>query len=758
MRFFKLFLTLILISVSSLLFAQKIKGVVYEVDENKKEVPLFATAIYWQDTQIGTTSEQDGSFEIDRVESTNNLIFRFIGFKADTVSVNSDTKSLKVVLQPGGTLKEVLIEIEQSSSYLDYMETRHVEIISEKELAKAACCNLSESFETNPSVDVSFADAVTGTRQIQMLGLAGKYSLITRENMPNVRGLISNYGLTFTPGTWIQSIQVTKGIGSVTNGYESITGQINVELKKPYDGDDEQEKFYANVYGNMSGRTEFNMNYGIKVSDKFSNTTLIHASARPTKIDNNGDGFMDNPLGSQLNLVHRWKYFGGNGHMAQLGVNALVDNKQGGQMNFNPDKDKFTTNSYGLGIDSKRFEVWGKTGYVFPDKPYKSVGFQTSTSFYDNASFFGLNSYVSNQFTQYNNLLYQTIIGNTAHQIKSGVSTVIDYYDENYNGISCKREEIVPGAFTEYTYAPKESFSMVLGARADYHNIIGLMFNPRLHAKYHPTENSTIRVTSGKGQRIANVFAENTSVFISSRNVIFDNATGDSRLYGLKPEEAWNNGLSFTQDFKVDFHKGSFTFDFYRTDFVNQVITDLYQNQSEIHFYNLDGKSFSNSAQVEVKYSPFKRADLKTAYRYYDVKATYDDQLVNVPFISQQRAFVNFSYKTRNNWMWDITTLWTGAKRIPFKGNVPLINGDPPVSEVYLISHSPDFITINTQISKSWNDGKFNIYFGAENLTNFRQSNPIFDSNNPFGNDFDASMVWGPIFGRNIYAGLKFKI
>ena len=755
---FKFRILSLLVFTSSFVFGQKINGVVYEVQELKKEVPLFGTSILWEGTNVGTYSKEDGSFELERVESTSKLIFRYVGKKADTVIVAPNTKSLKVTLKQGGELEEILIKVEQSSSFLDYMETRHVEIISEKELQKAACCNLSESFETNPSVDVSFADAVTGTRQIQMLGLAGKYSLITREVMPNVRGLISNYGLSYIPGTWIQSIQVTKGIGSVANGYESITGQINVELKKPYDGDAEEEKLYANVYGNMMGRTEVNFNYGMKISDKFSNTTLLHASTRPFKIDNNGDGFLDVPVGHHLNMVHRWKYFGGNGHMAQIGINVLADKKQGGQMGFNPDRDKLDTNYYGLGIDSKRFEVWGKTGYVFGDPCLKqSIGFQTSSSLYLNKSYFGLTNYSSEQNTIYNNLMYQKGFEGKNHLLKTGISFIYDWTEEYFlsqEALTYSRMELVPGAFTEFTYAPAESFNMVLGARADYHNIIGFMFNPRLHAKYHPTENTTIRLTSGKGLRIANIFAENMAVFASSRTIVFDNAKGDSRLYGLKPEEAWNNGVSIAQDFKINYHKGSIVFDFYRTDFINQVITDLYQNQYEIHFYNLDGKSFSNSAQLEVKYSPFKRFDVKTAYRFYDVKATFDTELVNVPFIAQQRAFINFSYETRNNWMFDATTLWTGKQTIPVKtGMNPTF---APVSS--LVGNSPDFITINAQISKSWNDGKFNVYVGSENLTNFRQANPIFAADNPFGRDFDAALVWGPIFGRNIYGGIKFKI
>lgn len=734
---------LIFLTICSIFsYSQELKGVVFD----EKNEPLPGAVIRWQETTNATSSDDNGEFEISRSAEENTLIISFVGFKADTVKVEKATKSLKVQLR-SSLLNEVVVEVEQFSSYIDYANVRQTEIVSERELRKAACCNLSESFETNASVDVSISDAVTGTRQIQMLGLAGKYTQITRELIPNVRGLTSNYGLTYIPGTWIQSIQITKGIGSVANGYESISGQINTEFQKPYDKTPKEDKVFFNLYGNGSGRTETNLNYGMKVSDKFSNTTLLHASTRPFAIDNNGDGFMDNPTGRQLNLLHRWKYFNGS-HMAQMGINALIDSKQGGQLSFDPEKDKLTTNRYGIGIDSKRFELWGKTGYVFDGDPERSVGFQTSLSHYDNTSYFGLTTYDASQLTYYANGIYQTELFGSDHQLKSGVSFLFDRYDEAINDTTFHREEVVPGVFSEYTYMPSEKFSIVAGVRADYHNIIGLMINPRLHGKYHPTENSTVRITAGRGQRIANIFAENTSMFATSRAIRITPSNATTGMYGLDAETAWNYGLSFSKEFKVNYHRGAITADVYRTDFENQVIADWYQNQYEVHFYNLDGASFSNSAQLELTYSPFKRADLKTAYRYYDVKTKYEDGLFNVPFISTHRGFLNMSYETRNGWTFDATGVLTGPKSVPGKVDGEL-TGVP--------TESPWYFTANAQVGKLWEKQKFEVYVGSENITNFRQSNPIVGADEPFGSRFDASLIWGPIFGRNVYAGLKWK-
>src|SRR5688572_9118235 len=323
---------------------------------------------------------------IEHVEGADKLVVSFVGYRSDTITVTNQN-NIKVSLQSDQYLKEVTVQGRKPSTGIDQARGINTVVMTEKELFKAACCNLSESFETNPSVDVAFTDAITGTRQIQMLGLSGPNTMISIENMPGVRGLASSQGIQFIPGTWINSIQVTKGVGSVVNGYESIAGQINVEMKKPQ----ESEKLFINGYINQSARSEINLNYSAVTGDQWATTFLLHGSTRPLEMDENGDAFLDFPTGSQLNFINRWVYNNNKGLLGQVGIKILSDGKQGGQTDFDPEEDKLTMNRYGFEINTKRYEAWGKLGYQFKDKPYKSVGLQLSGIKHEHESYYGLN-------------------------------------------------------------------------------------------------------------------------------------------------------------------------------------------------------------------------------------------------------------------------------------------------------------------------------------------------------------------------------
>jgi len=413
-----------------------LKGVVIEESNKGVLSPLIGANVYWLGTTIGAPTDTNGTFEVEYDPDFENLIISYVGYQPDTVSIKS-ADYLTILLKRSKTLREVQVIYRQKSTQISYMDPLKIEIMGEEELFKAACCNLSESFETNPSVDVSYTDALTGTKQIQMLGLAGIYTQISKENMPAVRGLASGFGMTFIPGTWLNSVQVSKGSGSVVNGYESIAGQINVELKKPEDS----EKLFLNMYANQSGRTEMNLNLTQKVSNKWATTLLLHGNMRPFKIDNNKDNFLDFPLSNQINAINRWKFDNSKGLIAQVGINAMKDEKQGGETSFNPSFDKGTTNAYGLEINTQRLEGWGKIGYVFPEMKYKSVGLQLSAADHRQDSYFGLNDYNASQSTFYANLIYQSIIGNTDHKFKTGISYLYEKYDEKLNLTDYARTE-----------------------------------------------------------------------------------------------------------------------------------------------------------------------------------------------------------------------------------------------------------------------------------------------------------------------------
>jgi outer membrane receptor for ferrienterochelin and colicins len=731
----------ILTLVSFSLFAQRITGSVNEQVANSKDLkPITGANVYWSGTTQAAATDTAGRFNIPRSAQSNLLVISFVGFRNDTIKIGSESE-LQVVLRSDQTLNEVVVR--GNASTIDRLSPHQTEIITTRALAKAACCNLSESFETNASVSVSYADAVTGSKQIQMLGLNGTYIQTNIENIPSLRGLASTFGLNFVPGTWIQSIDVGKGAGSVVNGYESMTGQINVELQKP----DTHEKLYLNVYGNNFGRAEVNLNLAHQLNDKWSTGLLTHGSTLKNRIDKNGDGFLDLPLYTQYNAINRWKYQS-NKMMAQFGVKALYEDRLGGQKDFRREM-KGTTQAYGFGAKVNRYEFFSKIARLFPDKPYKGLGLIINASLHDSKSSFGLNNYDGRQKTLYGNLIYQSIIGNTNHSYKTGLSYLLDNYDEQYKAIHLARNESVPGAFFEYTYNNLDKFVLVAGGRVDFHNLYGTQWTPRIHLKYNITDQTTFRASTGKGFRVSNPLAEYYGNLVSSRVVQFRES--------IRPEVSWNYGASITQEFKLGNMDGNLIADFYRTNFENQLVANL-EDPRYIRFSNLEGKAFANSFQIEANLTPVKRFDLKLAYRLFDVKQSirnvYDENvLAPRMMVSRDRVLFNAGYALPyDKWKFDATVQWNGKKRIPYMG---------PVAEHHLpnnliSTNSPSFYNLNAQVTRTF--PKWDVYLGGENLANFRQKDPIIGAGEPFGEHFDAGMAWGPVVGRMIYAGIRYKI
>jgi outer membrane receptor for ferrienterochelin and colicins len=773
-----------------------ISGKIVHENEKAARLPLVGATVVWAEMPAhGTVADTAGYFQISRPNAMHKtLIISFIGFKSDTIKISSQADEVlqDIVLVANNELNAVEVTFRPPSVIDSELSALKTQTITKKELAKAACCNLSESFETNPSVDVAFTDAITGTKQIEMLGLAGIYTQITTENMPSIRGLASNFGLNYLSGSWIQNIAVSKGVGSVVNGYESIAGQINVEMKNPESTLKEKEHFFFNAYANEAGRMEGNINFTNNLTPlkkpvilpngktqaatprntTWATTTLLHASSLPFQQDHNHDGFMDMPTYTQLNGVNRWSFTTKKGWEGQFGIKLLRDDKLGGQADgHNSLTHDMNTHTdvkqplYRFGMDTRRVELWSKTGFVWQEKPYKSTGLQLSAINHEADSYFGTTKYKAKQQTLYANWIFQSIVFNTDHTWKIGMSQLIDKYDENFAGKlrnfnvvgsdsisfgqnNFQRTESVTGSFVEYQYAYHTKFSLVAGLRADVHNYFGLFFTPRLHLRYAPTENTTLRASFGRGQRTANIFAENTPIFASSRVINVVGQQKADRIYGLSPEVAWNFGLNLTQKFILFYREGSISADFYRTDFENQIVADLDKNPKEIWFYNLQGKSYSNSMQVEVSYELLKNLDIKAAYRWLDVQTTFHGNLLQKPLTSQNRFFVNAAYETENKWKFDLTLQWYDQKRLPKTDSSP--------EELRQRAYSPNFFVLNGQVSKTFKN-KFEVYLGGENLLNFTQANPIVSADNPYNPYFDSSFVWGNIFGRMVYAGVRMK-
>ena len=721
-----------------------VKGIVLEGDNKGIFRPLSGASIFWLGTNNGVLADSSGIFSIKHDGINSRLVVSYAGYRPDTITI-TEMNELKIVLASNKQLKEVTVTSRQRATYVNNFNPIRTQTMTGNELLKAACCNLSESFETNPSVDVSYNDAVTGSKQIQLLGLSGNYTQLTVENLPGPRGIATPLGLNSIAGPWIESIQLTKGVGSVANGYESIAGQINVELKKP----ENSEKLLANLYINDYGKTDLNLNLSQKMGKKWSVGLLLHDDFLTNKkLDFNKDGFRDLPTGNTLSLVNRYKYDNSKGTLVQFGIKILNDKRTGGEVNFDPARDKNTSNHYGLGINTERYEAFAKAGYVFPEKKYKSIGLQLAGISHSQDSYFGLTTYNARQQTFYSNLIYQSIIKTTQHKFRAGLSFLYDKYDEDFKLTKFKRTEIVPGIFGEYTYTANEKFSAVAGLRADHNSLFGSFITPRLNLRYEPVKGTTIRASVGRGQRTANIFAENTSVFVSARQVNII-APGAGKAYGLNPEVAWNKGVSFDQKFKLFHNDALFSMDFFRNDFTDQVVVDV-EDARTVKFYNLHGKSYSNSFQAELTVEPVKKFEVRMAYRYFDVRSTYNDQLAERPLIAKNRAFLNLAYAV-SGFKFDYTITYNGKKRLPdTKANIAAYQLQP---------YSPEFVLMNAQVSKTV--GKkypVDFYIGAENLGNYFQKDVILAADQPFSTYFDASMVWGPVSGRMFYGGIRLKI
>ncbi len=737
----------IILSVFTLIFLQsfsqeKLKGMIMDKNNPKDNIGVLGANIHWLNTSIGTTTNEKGWFEIPYKSNYKKLVVSYIGFKTDTLEIEN-SKTIHHFITEENKLDEITISAKKDATAKSYLQTQNVFIVNSDELLKAACCNLAESFETNPSIDVNFSDALTGTRQIQMLGLKSPYLLITQENIPMIRGASQVYGLSFTPGTWVESIQVTKGSGSVVNGFESISGQINAELVKPLTND----KLFINGYGNLNGRLELNTHFNQKINDKWQTGFYVHGNYRGEKFDNNNDTFLDIPLAKQINIMNRWQYANNEkGWVSFLTFRYLDDEKQTGQINFNPDIDKGTFNAWGSEINTQRFDGAFKLGYVFPELPFQSIGFQLSYSNHNQESYFGLRDYNIKQQSIYSNLIFNSIIGDTRNKFKTGISFTHDNYDELVIDTNFDRVENAVGVFFEYAYNNTENLSLTAGIRIDHHNLIKTFITPRVHLRYAPWEKGVFRASVGKGTRTANVFAENQQLFASSRNINLISSNGN--IYGLNPESARNYGVSYLQGFKLFDKKGDITFDFYQTKFTNQVVVD-WETFEEISFYNLNGNSIANSFQIEVNYEPIHQLNLRMAYKHLEVSTDYITGNLSKPLQAKNRFFANISAETnekenKSKWKFDATYNFIGKQRLPNTNTI-------------LSDFSKSYSLLNTQITKVFSE-QFEVYLGGENITNYKQENPLLGSEAPFGANFDSTIIYAPIFGSTFYAGFRFKI
>lgn len=730
---FLIFFSLLLYPVQA-----KVRGVV----KDSAGEPLPGANVAWVNTKIFTVTAEDGSFSVDKPKNSETLVISYIGFENDTIHVDSENVKLEIVLREGLSLGEVNVVRRRFGTTKLRSSAMNVDIISSAELSRAACCNLGESFVTNPSVDVSYSDAATGAKQIKLLGLSGTYVQMMTENIPNYRGAAAPYGLGYVPGPWMQSIQVSKGSSSVKNGYESITGQINVEFKKPQLP--EADWVSANLFASSTGRYEANADATLKLSKRWSTSLLAHYENETMAHDANHDGFADIPRVEQYNLWNRWAYMGDH-YVFQAGIKALSEWRNSGQVNHggNPGQEL-----YKIGIDTRRYEAFTKNAYIFNKEKNTNLALILQGTFHNQDAVYGHKLYDVDQTNVYASLLFETEFSKQ-HSLSTGLSFNYDGYDQRYrltNDVELSRiksfeKESVPGAYVQYTYNLEDKLILMGGIRGDYSSMHGFFVTPRAHVKYNPNEFVNFRLSAGKGYRTDHVLAENNYLLASSRKV---KIAGD-----LDQEEAWNYGASISSYIPLFGKTLNLNAEYYYTDFLKQVVIDMDTDPHEIAFYNLNGRSYSHVFQVEANYPLFKGFTLTAAYRFTDAKTTYNGELKERPLTSRYKGLVTASYKTPLEiWQFDATLQLNGGGRMP--SWYILEDGTPSWSARY-----GSFEQLSVQITRYFR--RWSIYVGGENLTNFKQKNPIIDAANPWGENFDSTMIWGPVHGAKAYIGIRFN-
>lgn len=727
-------LYLLLLILPTIAFGKDtLKGYVYD----SQKQPLIGASVRWENAKTGVITDEKGSFQIEGTPHKDHMLaIAYVGFKDKVVHIHDFAEEQIIILDESNELSEVVIEKTPPGRVTSRINVLQTETVTRKELHRAACCNLSESFETNPSVDISFSDAVTGAKQIQLLGLSGTYVQTLTENFPNFRGPASIYGLDYIPGPWMESIQISKGAASVKNGYESVTGQMNVEYKKPQTAD----PLSVNVFASDAGRYEGNADAAFVINDKLSSGLFLHYSNETATHDDNNDTFLDSPKKHQFNVMNRWNYMSGK-YASQYGIRFLQDYRTSGQTMHTLNSSSLNADPYTISVNANRGEFFTKNSYILDEEKNGNIALIFTGAYQDQKS-----KYTDQRYNVYNSNLYASLMYETEfspmHHLSTGLSMNWDRYNQTIDlaqTISPQpSEETTTGGYVQYTFNKDNKFVALAGLRLDYSTLHHAFITPRLHLKYMPAEWVNFRASAGKGYRTVFVLPENSFFLASNRHI--DIATD------LKQEAAWNYGTSVSFNIPVGGQDLTLSGEWYRTDFDNQVVTDV-EDAHTVKFYNLDGKSYANSIQVEASYPFFTGFNLLAAYRWIDAKTEYGGKLMKKPLTSDYKALVTATYETRlKKWQFDLTSQFNGG------GRMPTPNATNPL---WKETFDP-YTVLNAQVTRNFKN--WSVYVGAENLGDFTQDNPIIASNDPFGNDFDATMVWGPTMGRKFYVGFRYTI
>ena len=736
-----------------------------------KGEPLIGANVYWAGTTVGVATDIDGRFQLEPVKSTNLLVTSFMGYHNDTTEVSAHSE-LTIVLVSDLVLEEVNITERKMAVLRSRVSPLQTETITGEALCMAACCNLSESFETSASVDVAYSDAATGAKQIRLLGLSGTYVQMITENTPNIRGLAQAFGMEYIPGPWMEAIQVSKGTSSVLNGYEAIAGQINVEYLKPQT----QDPISLNAMISTETHAEVNATGGWDLNDKVSTGILFHAQNMSLELDHNHDGFLDMPKNTNVNLLNRW-YVKTGDYTGQFLVRGLYDRRQGG---LTKEATASASSPYKIDLNTWRVDGFMKNGYVFNPELGTSIGIIAAASYHNQQNGYGARQWNAEQTNAYLIAIFQTGFDDEAidpwdnhqHKLTAGLSVNYDGYDEvlhseHLSPITYRldRWEVTPGVFAEYTYTYKDKVTLLAGVREDYSSTYGFFTTPRMNVRFAPFEWWTLRGSVGLGYRSPNAIADNAAYLASNRMYHFD-------VSKLTQERSMNTGLSTVFYIPMGKRELQLSGEYYYTKFLDGVIADMDRSLHGITLYNMhdvDGAQyFSHNWQVEANMEILRGWTMTAAFRYTDVKqTTFNSEqgeylLRDKPLQNKFKGIITTSYQTPlKTWQFDLTAQFNGPGRMPDGFVVPSGSKQYFTDAMGQVHHKwyPQLLGQITKYFRTWS-----IYLGAENITNFTQDNPIVGAVSehgyvdPSSTNYDASMIWAPIHGWKMYLGFRWAL
>ena len=727
-----LVLVAMLTALCSPLQAQKQSTITGRVTDAVTGHALRRATVKWVGTSVGALTDTDGTFTLQVSPESTTLQITYVGYEPFTVE--NPTGEVIAKLEPT-TTEAVKVEGAQATISSAPMRT---EVVSEKELSRAACCSLAESFERSPSVEVAYSDAVSGARTIRLLGLRGQYTQLLTETVPLMRAIETPFAMEHVPGPFMQSINISKGAGTVSNGYDGMVGAINVWTQDASTG----PIIYANVYGNSMGRFEANLYGSQNVSLDLSTMTMLYGRMRNTSVDNNNDGFQDAPKIAQLNGIHKW-YYNDEEYEAQLFFHGVLDQYSGGQI----EPSQGSTRKYEINTDIERLEVFAKFGVLdlFESLDQSSAAIILSGGMHNSNSSFGLRS-IDARERQFDAKAVLTARLTEELRINTGLTFRYDNVNERLlndqtEQAGFSRHERVPGVYAEATYAPFEFLTMITGLRNDWHNLYGNYFTPRLHTKISLSDLTFFRASAGRGWRVPSVLSENLSSYINSRDVVFDDA--------FKPEESWNFGGSFTTTLMIANRPYIFDAEIYQTEFVNKVVVDYDRSARDLYVTNLDGRSYSTSFMAQIQATPFPRFDISIAYRWLDVRAPLGGVMQTLPMLSRNRGLLTASWESKGGrWQIDGSVTYFGGGRLPTTSENPTEYQKGGTFPGYWRSHAQVTYRFDFMV----------VYAGVENINNFIQQDPIIAADDPFGQYFDASLAWGPTMPRIAYLGVRYRL